>query len=315
MSPEAVGFSVVIVNWNSREALAGCLASLAADPPRGGCEVIVVDNGSRDGSAEWLRGVVHRPSALGNLNIQLIANENNRGLPAANNQGLVISRGPLVLICNPDVVFRPGAIAALVDLLARRPRAAIAVPRLLYPDGRLQTSAGDLPTLSQALAGRQAQRRRPTQGQACGFWWDGWPHDQERAIGRGHEAAYLVRRAAIAEVGLQDEGFPLDWEGIDWTDRFRESGWEVWLCPGAEVVHLGGASIRQVPYRWIVSSHRGMYRYFAKRRPTYWRPVLATAITARAVTKLAATAVGAAMYERAYRSPSGEPAADGSPDR
>lgn len=307
--------SVVIVNWNSREALAGCLASLTADQPPGGREVIVVDNGSRDGSAEWLRGVVDRPSAFGNLNIRLIANEGNRGLPAANNQGLVASRGPLVLICNPDVVFRPGAIAALIDLLARRPRAGIAIPRLLYPDGRLQTSAGDLPTLPQALVGRQAQRRRPTQGQARGFWWDGWPHDQERAIGRGHEAAYLVRRAAVAEVGLQDEGFPLDWEGIDWTDRFRQSGWEVWLCPRAEVVHLGGASIRQVPYRWIVSSHRGMYRYFAKRRPAYWRPVLATAITARAVTKLAATAVGAAMYERGYRSPSAEPAADESPDR
>jgi hypothetical protein len=288
---------VIIVNWNSRHALEGCLASLAADPQSGPRQIIVVDNGSTDGSVAWLRAE--------DRGVQVIANRDNRGLPAANNQGIAASTGELLLICNPDVVFRPGAIGALVDLLGRRPRAGIVVPRLLYPDGELQTSAGDLPTLAGALKGRQAQRRRATAGQPEGFWWDGWPHDEERPIGRGHEAAYLVRRSAVTEVGLQDEGFPLDWEGIDWTARFRDAGWEVWLCPAAEVVHLGGASIRQVPFRWIVSSHRGMYRYFAKRRPPYWRPGLAMVIGARAVIKLAATAVGVAMYERAHRDQSG----------
>ena len=100
---------------------------------------------------------------------------------------------------------------------------------------------------------------------------------------------------------MQDERFRLDWEGIDWMARFRDAGWEVWLCPAAEVVHLGGASIRQVPFRWVVSSHRGMYRYFAKRRPAYWRPVLASLFGARAAVKLAATAAGVAMYERGHR--------------
>ena len=300
-----IALSVVIVNWNARDALSGCLDSLAADPPAGGYEVIVVDNGSVDGSVAWLRG--RADPAL-----RVIANTTNRGLPAANNQGIVASRATRLLICNPDVVFRPGAVAALVDLLERRPRAAIVVPRLLYPDGGVQTSAGDLPTLRQAFEGRQAQRRRRTYGQAAGFWWDGWPHDVERAIGRGHEAAYVVRRRAICEVGLQDEAFRLDWEGIDWTERFAAAGWEVWLCPGAEVVHLGGASIRQVPLRWVLWSHRGMYRYFAHRRPAYWRPVLATAIAARALVKLAATAAGdARLYQRAYRDPSADPGSGG----
>jgi hypothetical protein len=295
-----VALSVIIVNWNARPALADCLESLTSSPPPGGCEIIVVDNGSADGSVEWLRA--HAPD------VRLIANPDNRGLPAANNQGLAAAHAEALLICNPDVVFGDGAVAAMLDLLGRRPRAGIVVPRLRYPDGELQTSAGDLPTLGQALRGRQAQRSRAGAGQPVGFWWDGWAHDEERPIGRGHEAAYLVRRAAVAEVGLQDERFPLDWEGIDWTARFRDAGWEVWLCPGAEVVHLGGASIRQVPFRWVVSSHRGMYRYFAKRRPVYWRPVLALMIGGRAVVKLAATAAtqlgGPAMYERAHRAPS-----------
>ena len=331
--PPPVVVSVVIVNWNSRQALLDCLESLTAHPPPEPWEVVVVDNASSDGSVEAVR--------RGFPDVRCIANPTNRGLPAANNQGMAVSSGEALLICNPDVIFDRGAVVAMVDLLHRQARAGIVVPRLRYPDGKLQTSAGDLPTLGDALRGRQAQRRRArgsagaaggavaagpdgaagpdvagatsagatsagaTSAQAAGapagFWWDGWAHDVERPIGRGHEAAYLVRRSAAEAVGDQDERFPLDWEGIDWTDRFREAGWQVWLCPDAEVVHLGGASIRQVPFRWVVSSHRGMYRYFAKRRPAYWRPALAVVIGGRAAVKLAATAVGVAMYERGHR--------------
>jgi GT2 family glycosyltransferase len=136
-----------------------------------------------------------------------------------------------------------------------------------------------------------------------GVWWDGWAHDEERVIGRGHEAGYLVRRRAVEEVGLQDERYRLDWEGVDWTARLRSAGWDVWLCPDAEAVHLGGSSIRQVPFRWIVSSHRGMYRYFADRHRRVARPFLALAIGSRAGLKLATAAVGWPLYERAFRPP------------
>ena len=264
----------------------------------------MVDNGSADGSVAAVRR--YQP------HVRVVVNGRNRGLPAANNQGIAAARGATLLICNPDVVFQAGAAAALVQLLERRPMAGIAVPRLHYPDGGLQTSAGDLPTLGEALLGRQAQRWHRRDGSTAGqsdhgeeppggFWWDGWAHDEERRIGRGHEAAYAVRRSAADQVGPQDEAFRLDWEGIDWTARFRDAGWEVWLCPAAKVVHLGGASIRQVPFRWVVWSHRGMYRYFAKRRPWYWRPALAAVIGVRAMAKGAATAAGVAMYERAHR--------------
>jgi GT2 family glycosyltransferase len=321
MTTERPDVSVIIVNWNAREALLGCLQSLADHPPADRFEVIVVDNGSADGSVAAIRS--RHPD------VRVIVNGRNRGLPAANNQGMAAARGAALLICNPDVIFPAGAAEALVQLLDRHPKAGIVVPRLRYPDGGLQTSAGDLPTLGEALLGRQAQRWRRPKGRGGepraagrvpepgeppgggaaaprepvrgGFWWDGWAHDEERPIGRGHEAAYAVRRAAAEHVGPQDEGFRLDWEGIDWTARFRDAGWEVWLCPAAEVVHLGGASIRQVPFRWVVWSHRGMYRYFAKRRPRYWRPALALLIGVRAVIKGAATAAGVAMYERGHR--------------
>jgi hypothetical protein len=285
--------SVVIVNWNARQALLDCLASLEASPPAPAWEAIVVDNGSYDGSTAAVSTAYPW--------VRLVANAGNRGLPAANNQGMALATGSALLICNPDVVFQTGAAAAMVDVLDRRPTAGMVIPRLRYPDGGVQTSAGDLPTLGAALRGRQAQRHEAAAGATTGFWWDGWAHDEERPIGRGHEAAYVVRRTAVDAVGPQDEGFRLDWEGIDWTARFRDAGWEVWFCPAADVIHLGGTSIRQVPFRWVISSHRGMYRYFAKRRPAAWRPALAVVIGARAAVKLGATAAGVAMYERAHR--------------
>ena len=286
--------SAVIVNWNARDALLDCLRSFTDQELDETFEVIVVDNGSTDGSVEAVR--TNFPWA------RVIANPTNRGLPAANNQGMVAATGDTLLICNPDVVFRKGAVAAMLATLSRHPRAGFVVPRILYQDGTLATSAGDLPRLRDALFGRQALRW-VAPGSASGFWWDGWPHDEERAIGRGHEAAYLVRLETVVEVGVQDERFPLDWEGADWTARARRAGWEVWLSPAAEVIHLGGASIRQVPGRWIVSSHLGMYRYFAKERPAWQRPLLAAAIGGRAGLKLCVAAAGAAIYERGHRSP------------
>jgi GT2 family glycosyltransferase len=279
---------VVIETWNARDALLDCLAALRANPPSVAWDAVVVDNASTDGTVDAVREAA--PWA------RVIANPENRGLPAANNQGIAATSAPLVLITNPDTTVQPGAVDALVDLLARRPQAAFAIPRLRHPDGTLHVSAGDLPTLPDALLGRQLQRRRRANGH--GFWWDGWAHDDERAIGRGHEACYLVRRQAIAEVGLQDEAYFLDWEGMDWTARARDGGWEVWFTPVAEVVHLGGASIRQVPWRWIARSHRGMYRYFATRSSPAVRPLLAALFTGRALLKAGATALGPASYAR-----------------
>jgi GT2 family glycosyltransferase len=289
--------SIVVVTWNSAAVVLGCLRSVVEHPPTVAWEMIVVDNGSADGTVGLVRA--HVPSA------RVIANDRNRGLPAANNQGLAVAAGDRVVICNPDVVFAPGAIDALSRVLDRHRGAGWVVPRLRYEDGGLQTSAGDLPTLTQAVLGRQAGRRRRP-GSPSGFWWDGWAHDEERVIGRGHEAAYLIRRSAVDDVGPQDERYRLDWEGFDWTDRFRRRGWEIWLAPAAEVVHLGGTSIRQVPFRWVISQHRGMYRYFSTRRPRVWRPLLAVVFGGRAVIKLATIGAGAPLYQWAHRDRRGQ---------
>lgn len=284
--------SVVIVTWNSGSELLDCLRSLRANPPNGSWEAIVVDNASSDGSVAR----VHRELAW----VRVIANADNRGLAAANNQGIAASRAPFVVISNPDVLYGPGAIDALIDLLGRHDRAAFAIANLRHSDGTRQTSAGDLPSLGEALLGRRASwLRRGTGGR---MWWHDWPADKERVVGHGAEACYAVRRVALDQIGFQDERFVLDWEGLDWSARAWEAGWEVWFCPAATVTHLGGVSVRQATARWIASTHLGMYHYFASRVPSLSRPLLALAIGVRASAKLVAATVGARLYDRAHRS-------------
>lgn len=284
--------AAVVVTWNSAKVVGDCLRSLRASAAHLDLDVVVVDNGSGDGTVAAVRAA--DPDA------RIIGNPDNRGLPAANNQGLAATDAPFVLIANPDVVFRPGSVGALLDLLQRRPEAGWVVPRLMYEDGSAQTSAGALPSLAEAMAGRQVARWMARRGRD-GYWWDGRVPAGETRIGRGHEAAYIVRRSAVDGVGPQDERYVLDWEGFDWADRFDRAGWEIWMAPAAEVVHLGGASIRAVPFRWIASQHRGMYLYFADRRPRYWKPALAAAFAARAAIKMAVVAAGLPMYEWAHR--------------
>jgi N-acetylglucosaminyl-diphospho-decaprenol L-rhamnosyltransferase len=290
--PGELSLSVIIVTWNSEPVIADCLRSLARELPPGNAEVIVIDNASHDGTRDVVRATA--PDAV------LIANQTNRGLAAANNQGMEAARGGHFLICNPDVVFHAGAVRAMTGVLDRHERAAWVVPRLVDHDGTPLTSAGDLPTLRDAFLGRQAARRRRP-GSPAGFWWDGWAHDTERPIGRGHECAYMIEPEAVREIGPQDERYVLDWEGFDWTERFRRAHWEIWLAPDAEVMHLGGASLRQVPFRTIRSHHRGMYLYFADRHARAWRPLLATAFGLRAAAKMAATGLRLPLYSWAHR--------------
>lgn len=277
-----VEVSVVVVNWNGGDHLLDMLASLERHPPSVAWEAVVVDNASTDASAA--AAVASYPW------VRLIRHDTNRGLAAGNNAGLAATAGRAVLISNPDVVLPAGAVDGLLGALDRHPRAAFVVPRLVDPDGTRQTSAGELPTLGQAWRGRRS----------AGFWWHDWAHTEERSIGRGAEACYLVRRAAVDEIGGQDERYRLDWEGIDWTDRVRRAGWEVWFEPSVTVVHVGGVSISQARLRWVVESHRGMYRYFADRRAPWQKPFLAAAVGARAALKAGALLSGMPLYRWAH---------------
>jgi N-acetylglucosaminyl-diphospho-decaprenol L-rhamnosyltransferase len=300
---ECPAVSIVTVTWNSESVVPGFLRSIKATLHDRSHELIVVDNASADTTLRLVREL--EPSA------RIIANSTNRGLAAANNQGITQARSDFIVICNPDVIFLEGAVGAMLDLMSRRPSAGWVIPRQRHEDGRLLTSAGDLPSLREALLGRTVASWL-SRGTTRGQWWDRWEHNEERSIGRGHEAVYMVRRSAVEQVGLQDERYVLDWEGPDWTDRFHRAGWEIWIAPEAEVIHLGGVSVRQARVRWIVSTHRGMYNYFSDRIPRPWRPMLASAVALRAALKVLGAMSGVPFYRWAHGAgTSGSKAVDG----
>jgi GT2 family glycosyltransferase len=283
--------SVVVVTWNSASVITGCLTTLARELPAG-CEVVVIDNASSDHTVSLARELV--PDAT------IVVNTTNRGLAAGNNQGMVAARGDNYLICNPDVEFHPGSVREMLAVLERHERAAWIVPKQVHADGTLQTSVGSLPTLVECLLGRQLARtlQRASEG---GSWWDSWAHDEERTVGKAFECAYVIRRAAADDIGPQDERYVLDWEGVDWAARFQKAGWELWFAPLSVVTHLGGAARRQVPFRTVISQHKGMYYFYSDRAAPVWKPFLAVAFGARAVVKMTLTKLGVPFYAWALR--------------
>ncbi len=259
---------IVVVNWNVKHLLAACLDSvyldLAQSAARLSAAVCVVDNGSSDGSVDLLRRQFPHTRVLEADNLGMGAG-NNRGLRA-----LAESADPwAMLVLNPDTVVRPGALAALVEHLRSRPRAGVAGPRLLNADGSLQHSGFRFPGLQQLLLdlfpppGRLARLvDSPLNGRyPARAYHSGAPFPVDHTLG----AAFAVRAEAIRQCGPFDETFHMYCEEIDWQWRLARAGWERWVVPAAEVVHLGGQSTGQQRAQAFVqlwSSRRRLYQRY-----------------------------------------------------
>jgi GT2 family glycosyltransferase len=258
--------SIVIVSWNTRDLLDACLVSIRAIPDAVTREVIVVDNASTDGTAEMVRD--------DHPDVSLIANEENRGYAAGNNQGIALAAGRDVLLLNPDIVVLEGALDTLAGLLDDRPQVGAVAPRLVLMDGSTQASCRSFPTpdvvLYEALGLSRLFPRSRRFGKYRMTWWD---YDDERPVDQPMASALLLRGEALEQVGGMDEDFPIFFNDVDLCKRLWEAGWEVWYTPGASMVHVGGASTRQARRRMIVESHRSFeffYRKHYRGRISWW---------------------------------------------
>jgi len=274
--------SVCIVNWNTREQLRRCLRSLRDHAEGLELQVIVVDNASADGSAEMVRAEFAAREGEGETvgwKVELIANADNRGYAAGNNQALARAEALQVLLLNPDIVVKPGALRALAACAERHPKAGAVAPRLVYPDGRLQASCRSFPTpdivLYEALGLSRLFSRSRRFGKYRMTWWD---YDDERPVDQPMASALMLRREALEAMGdaavgaagrgpiagAFDEDFPIFFNDVDLCKRLWDAGWEIWFTPKAEMVHEHGASTSQVPVRMAVESYRGLVRFYAK---------------------------------------------------
>ncbi len=252
-----VDVSIVIVNWNTRDILRDCLGTIYEQTRRVDFEVIVVDNGSQDGSAQMVRS--DYPQAM------LLANETNAGYAAANNQGIRAARGRYVLVLNSDTLILDGAIDRVVEFADAHPRAGVLGCRVRSPDGTLQPTCFMFPSvfnsfLSAFYLNKLFPRSRLF-GREAMSWWD---RSDVRDVQVVTGCFMLIRRGALDEVGLMDERFFMYAEETDWCYRFGKAGWHVMFTPVAEIVHLGGQSTAQCSEEMLVQLRLSILRFVRK---------------------------------------------------
>jgi GT2 family glycosyltransferase len=261
---EPVRLTYCVVNTEQRALLLRCLDAIAVEREQlpFPTEVLVLDNASRDGSADAARA----HSVVDDV----IALDRRRGKAENDSELLQRARGEYALLLNEDSELKPGATAALVAALDGAPQAAAAGARLLRPDGRPQPSAWRFPTPATALASALFLPRRlvvHSEG------------DATRVVDWSQSSALLVRRACAERIGWLDPDFFVYSDEVDFCKRLRDAGWATLFVPAAECVHHEQLSTGPVPERRIVEFSRNRDRYMRKHHtaPAAWAVRLLTA--------------------------------------
>jgi N-acetylglucosaminyl-diphospho-decaprenol L-rhamnosyltransferase len=240
---------IVIVNWNTREMLDRCLATVYASQGVS-FRVVVVDNASVDGSADMVRSRYPQ--------VELIASETNDGYPAGNNRGLrllgyrgagdVADDAPrYALLLNPDTELPPDALARMVNFMDANSRVGVAGPRLILPDGALDKACRrGFPTPLVSFYHYSGLARMFPNSPAFGRYNMTFLPETATVEVDSVVGAYMqVRREAIRDVGLLDEAFFMYAEDIDWAYRIKRAGWQVWYVGDVVVRHVKRAASRQ----------------------------------------------------------------------
>lgn len=257
---KAVDLSVIVVNWNTRELLRACLASVKRHTTGLEYELIVVDNGSADGSPAIVREEFPE--------VALIENKDNRGFAAANNQAIRIARGRAVLLLNSDTELVENSLLKLHRFLFSRENIGAVGGRLAYAGGASQWSYGFEPSLGRMLWitvsgllgiswGRKPGAVVPEEGESA--------HSVEYVVG----ADLMVKKSVLDHVGLLDESFFAYFEETDLCARIRQAGYEVWFTPETSILHRVGSSFGPESLPRLRIYYTSLFRYLQKHRGGY----------------------------------------------
>jgi GT2 family glycosyltransferase len=259
----------IVVNYRTPELTVSAVEHLlASDFAERRLRVLIVDNGSDDGSAGQLAECFP--------DIDIIASGQNLGFAGGNNLAIEtildwIPAGAdrsdtFVLLINSDVEVAPHAIATCVTFMETNPLAGVVGPKVVLPDGRLDLACRrGFPTPARAfwkLTG--LAKRFPKNPRFTGYNLTHLDEDQLTEVDAVMGAFMLVRLEAIDSAGLLDETFFMYGEDIDWAYRIKQHGWRVFYVPTATARHLKGATTRRQSYRMIVEFYRAMWLFHRK---------------------------------------------------
>lgn len=249
--------SVVVLSWNTREILRACLDALQRDVPCLAREVIVVDNGSADGSADMV--------AEQFPGLRLIRNAENRLYAEANNQGARAARGRYLCLLNSDTEVRPGALDRMLAFLQAHPGHAAVAPRLVHPDGTLQRACRRFPTLLDPLLDSTSLGRFPP-----GTWITWWSrmgdfdHEHSRDVPQPPGACFLMRTAEFLAMGGLEPHLSLFFNDVHLCRSLSRKGRRIRYLAEAEVMHHQGSSTR------VHAAHQRNLLW-TRNRATYYR--------------------------------------------
>jgi len=244
-----VKMSIVLVCWNNKTYLDPCLKSLYRSDLSSTFDVVVVDNGSTDGSQQMLAEMYP--------NVRLIQNTGNVGLSRASNQGIEVTNGQYVLLLNNDTLVNGPALDMLVEFLEAHPEAGAVAGKLLNPDGSFQSGYAPFSTLLEEflIATHIGE-----------LLWPGFPSSGDSnaitATGWLSSACLLLRRNALDEVGLLDESYFIYGDEADLQYRLNKAGWKVFYLPCSHIIHFGGRSMDRWKRRKMV--YRGKLLFYKK---------------------------------------------------
>ncbi|OGM21736.1 hypothetical protein A2714_05550 [Candidatus Woesebacteria bacterium RIFCSPHIGHO2_01_FULL_38_9] len=220
-----IDVSIIIISYNTKDLTVQCIKSILEDTSGLSKEIIVIDNGSVDGSVETIR----------NYRVKLIENKENLGFAKANNQGIKVAKGKYILLLNSDTKIKKGAVMKLIDFANINADAGVVGCRLINPDSTPQASVFRLPTIFRAIQQ---------------YWFgnknllDKYTPDVDHPVEVESlvMAAFLITPIALKKVGVLDERYFMYFEDLDYCRRVRHLGLKMYYLPAAEIVHHHGAS-------------------------------------------------------------------------
>ena len=227
--------------------------------------MIVIDNASKDGSAQAVAAQFPQ--------VRLLANSDNKGYAEGNNQAMERAQGAYILLLNPDVILPPHGLEKAVAFMEQHNEAGALGVRQVYPDGKVQRSVRGFPSPLAVLWELVGMSRLLTNSPYFGAYrmtYFDYAHVAE--VDQPMGTFILLRRETMETVGLLDLAFPIFFNEVDWCLRCKRAGWKIYFTPDVEIIHFGGASTSQVGAAMAWESRRGLLRFYDKhyRAPWFW---------------------------------------------
>ncbi len=249
--------SIIIVNWNTCEITCACLESIFSQETVLRYEVIVVDNGSRDDSVKQINERFPR--------VKMIANDQNMGFAAANNQAIDIANGSYVLLLNSDTIVLEKCLDKAVQLLEANPSIGCIGAKAFNKDMTIQVNCFRFPSLlDEVLTLFCMNKFFPNSNFFNRMRYGNLSEDLPREVEVVAGCFMLVRRIAIEKVGQMDATFFMYAEEMDWCRRFRMAGWKVLYAPEVRIIHFGGQSSQHMKSKMILQLRAGILQFVNK---------------------------------------------------